>query len=159
SACLFKVANFLRCLIIKSTLYKFAPPMRKFIVRFVLLHCLLLFNGYGHLSASTSQHCSYSSIVLKSSLNVNILDVKNIRAFVWCSDQPLKLEVAEIEEEKYKLSSFKKYLTGFNFFTTLLPEQTPGHFFGYIDNGEPFANPIPDLACNSRYATFGVFRI
>ena len=140
-------------------MYKFAPPMRKFIVRFVLLHCLLLFNGYGHLSASTSQHCSYSSIVLKSSLNVNILDVKNIRAFVWCSDQPLKLEIAEIEEEKYKLTSFKKFLTGFNFFTILLPEQTPGHFFAHTDNDESFAEPIHELASKSRYATFRVFRI
>ena len=150
---------FERYLNVKSTLYKFAPLMRKVIIGFILAQCFLLVDGSDHLYGYASQDCSYSSLILTNSLEAKAIAIKDIRSFVCCSEQPLKIEIAEIEEEKYKLTSFKKFLTGFNFFTILLPEQTPGHFFAHTDNDESFAEPIHELASNSRYATFRVFRI
>ena len=133
--------------------------MRKVIIGFILAQCFLLVDGSDHLYGYASQDCSYSSLILTNSFEAKAIDIKDIRSFVCCSEQPLKLEIAEIEEEKYKLTSFKKFLTGFNFFTILLPEQTPGHFFAHTGNDESFAEPIHELASNSRYATFRVFRI
>lgn len=123
--------------------------MKKFIFKSVLVQCILLLNGY------PGQDCGVSSLMVENSI-ANTEGVKNIHAIVSNFDQEFKIGVAEIEEEKSRLISFNKYLTGSNFFTILLPDQTPGHFFGY--ESKSIAIPV-ELASDNSYITFQVFRI
>ncbi|MBK8290810.1 MAG: hypothetical protein IPK96_07460 [Flammeovirgaceae bacterium] len=132
--------------------------MKKLIVRFVLVQCILLSIGYSNQYALASQDCGISSIVLDNSIT-NFDSVKNNHSIVTNSAHSFKIDVAEIEEEKDKFFSFKKYLTGSYSFSILFSDLIPGHFFGLINKSEHIANPTPELTSNSSYITFQVFRI
>lgn len=149
---------FVRYLNVKSTLYKFAPLMRKVLIRFVLLQFFLLLSGYSYQYAHASHYCSTSFVALNNSI-ANLSSAKNNHSIISNSEQGFKIEIAEIEEENNKFFSFDKYLTGGNFFTTLFADLTPGHFFDLIKENESIVNSVQELIFNRPYITFRVFRI
>ncbi|HPM30973.1 MAG TPA: hypothetical protein PLJ60_11625 [Chryseolinea sp.] len=133
--------------------------MKKFIIRFILLPCILALNINSNLYAHAFQGCSYASAssAIKIPLGHLSNNTKSINSFFFTSEQTFKLDIAEMEEDK--LSSSKGYLNGINSFTILFPDQTPGHFFGYIRRSESLAGLFSVLTLTSSYLVFKVFRI
>jgi hypothetical protein len=96
--------------------------------------------------------------VLEDSI-INGNRVNNYHSSVTNIEESFKIDVAEIEEDKDKFISLEKYLTGKNSFVFLIPDLTPGHFFGYIKECESIASSIEELCSNRSYIIFQVFRI
>ncbi|MDZ7649361.1 MAG: hypothetical protein U5K54_20620 [Cytophagales bacterium] len=85
------------------------------------MQCILLSVGCSHQYAQSSQDCSTSSVVLDNSIT-NFDSAKNNHSIVTNSAHSFKIDVAEIEEEKDKFFSFKKYLTGSHSFSILFSD-------------------------------------
>lgn len=129
--------------------------MKKLLVRFILVQCILLLHGYSHPYAHASQRCAPSSIVLdNSTASSNCTENLNLR--FPNSGKNFEIEIAEIEEDKGKFS-YKRHFAD-NSFTLLFPDHIQDHLFACINKSE-FAKSVPELASNNSYITLRVFRI
>jgi hypothetical protein len=82
--------------------------MRKVIIGFILAQCFLLVDGSDHLYGYASQDCSYSSLILTNSFEAKAIAIKDIRSFVCCSEQPLKIRNCRNRGREVQINFFKE---------------------------------------------------
>ena len=143
----------LRCLDVQSTLH---PLMKKFIIRTVLIQCILLLNGFSYQYANAIQDNPNATELLKESKKAIDSGARSVKSIVSSSETHFKFGIAEIEESTFSLPRDLKKARSF---TVRFTNPTPDHFFNYPNKNKLITRSISDLTSNISFATFQVFRI
>ena len=145
--------------------------MRRLIVRYFLLLCVLLLSGYSQLSAHAHANGAYdSSSKLLQALENAILHidqegqalVKDFVPSLW-EKQIFTIEATEEKEEEdaeFESISFRRHLKCSDYFAAVFCAQMRGYFFSYKRQILGFSMNLSYPSSDHRqYLIFQVFRI